>query len=77
MYLQVVIATEHKENDTIMKMDPELHEAIMNATKSDAAKIIEYLEAEKRKSRVKNIVMFVSTVIAAIASVAVFILQIL
>ncbi|WP_251616163.1 hypothetical protein [Senimuribacter intestinalis] len=49
----------------------------MNATKSDAAKIIEYLEAEKRKSRVKNIVMFVSTVIAAIASVAAFILQIL
>lgn len=60
-----------------MKLDPELHEAIMHATKSDAAKIIEYLEAEKRKSRVKNIVIFVSTVIAAIASVAAFILQIL
>ena len=52
-----------------MKLDPELHEAIMNATKSDAAKIIEYLEAEKRKNRV--------TVVAAIASVAAFILQIL
>ncbi|MFQ9891848.1 MAG: hypothetical protein ACLRWH_01415 [Emergencia sp.] len=60
-----------------MKMDSELYDAIMHATKSDAAKIIEYLENEKRKSRLKNVILFASTVIAAVASVAAFILQIL
>lgn len=52
-----------------LTMTPELHEKIMDDCRSDAAKVIAYLEEEKRKGRAKNIFLFVLTVLTFLCTV--------
>lgn len=60
-----------------MKLDKEHYDALLHSCTSDSYKIIEYLAQEKQKNKVKNRILFFSTVIAAITSTAALIIQII